>query len=96
MKFFIILCTFSERNVNQMENKKVLYVTTKNINYIRNVQIINMVKKEYNNVEVIYSKNNNYYFRIIEVNFKLMLKNRKKYDIIFFRFFATVYMLTFL
>lgn len=96
MKFFIILCTFSERNVNQMENKKVLYVTTKNINYIRNVQIINMLKKEYNNVEVIYSKNNNYYFRIIEVNFKLMLKNRKKYDIIFFRFFATVYMLTFL
>ncbi len=79
-----------------MENKKVLYVTTKNINYIRNVQIINMLKKEYNNVEVIYSKNNNYYFRIIEVNFKLMLKNRKKYDIIFFRFFATVYMLTFL
>ena len=51
-----------------MENKKVLYVTTKNINYIRNVQIINMLKKEYNNVEVIYSKNNNYYFRIIEVN----------------------------
>lgn len=69
-----------------MEDKKVLYVTTKNIDYIRNIQIINMLKKKYSNVEIIYSKRKNYYLRIIEVNLKLMIKNRKKYDIIFFGF----------
>ena len=69
-----------------MENKKVLYITTKNIDYIRNIQIIKMLKEKYAEVEVIYSKRKNYYLRIIEVNLKMMLKNKTKYDIVFVGF----------
>ena len=69
-----------------MENKKVLYVTTKNIDYIRNVQNIKMLKEEYSDVEVLYSKRKNYYLRIIEVNLKMMFKNKTKYDIFFIGF----------
>jgi len=69
-----------------MENKKVLYVTTKNIDYIRNVQIIKMLKNKYKDVKVLYSKRKNYYLRIIEVNLKMILENKSKYDIIFVGF----------
>ena len=69
-----------------MKNRNVLYVTTKNIDYIRNVQIINKLKKQYSNVKILYSKRKNYYLRILEVNFKLFLENRSNYDIICFGF----------
>ena len=72
--------------MTKMEDKKVLYVTTKNIDYIRNIQIVRLLKSMYKKVDIIYSKHKNYYLRIIDVNLKLMLTNRKKYDIIFFGF----------
>lgn len=65
-----------------MKNKKVLYVTTKNIDYIRNVQIIKILKNKYSDVKIIYSKRKNYYLRIIEVNLKMIMEKKSRYDII--------------
>ena len=69
--------------MKKMKNKKVLYVTTKNIDYIRNVQIIKKLQNEYDDLKIIYSKRKNYYLRIIEVNIKMMFEKRNKYDMIF-------------
>lgn len=70
----------------QKENKKVLFVTTKNIDYIRNVQEIKLLNEKYKEVKIIYSKSKNYYIRILVVNFKLFFLNKKKFDIIFIGF----------
>ena len=70
----------------QKENKKVLFVTTKNIDYIRNVQEIKLLNEKYKEVKIIYSKSKNYYIRILIVNLKLFFLNKKKFDIIFIGF----------
>ena len=70
----------------QKKNKKVLFVTTKNIDYIRNVQEIKLLNEKYKEVKIIYSKSKNYYIRILVVNFKLFFLNKKKFDIIFIGF----------
>ena len=70
----------------QKENKKILFVTTKNIDYIRNVQEIKLLNEKYKEVKIIYSKSKNYYIRILVVNFKLFFLNKKKFDIIFIGF----------
>ena len=70
----------------QKENKKVLFVTTKNIDYIRNVQEIKLLNEKYKEVKIIYSKSKNYYIRILVVNLKLFFLNKKKFDIIFIGF----------
>ncbi len=73
-----------------MDSKKVLYVTTKNIDYIRNVKIIKMLKNKYSDVKILYSKRKNYYLRIVEVNLKLLVERKSKYDILFFGFFTSI------
>ena len=70
----------------QKKNKKVLFVTTKNIDYIRNVQEIKLLNEKYKEVKIIYSKSKNYYIRILVVNLKLFFLNKKKFDIIFIGF----------
>ena len=68
------------------QTKKVLFVTTKNINYIRNVQEIKILKEKYNEVKIIYSKSKNYLIRILIVNLKMLILNKKYFDIIFIGF----------
>ena len=59
---------------------------TKNINYIRNVQEIKILKEKYNEVKIIYSKSKNYLIRILIVNLKMLILNKKYFDIIFIGF----------
>lgn len=68
------------------DEKKVLFITTKNIDYIRNVQEIRLLKEKYKDVKIIYSKSKNYFIRILMVNFKILFLNKKYFDIIFIGF----------
>ena len=69
-----------------VSEKKVVFVTTKNIDYIRNVQEIKLLKEKYSEVKLIYSKSKNYYIRILLANLKLLFLNKRKFDIIFIGF----------
>lgn len=68
------------------KEENVLFVTTKNIDYIRNSQEIKLLKERYNKVRIIYSRSKNYFIRILSVNFKMLFTNRKKFDIVFIGF----------
>ncbi len=65
--------------------KKVLFITTKNIDYIRNIQEIRILKNESASVDIIYSGKKSYIERIIEIWWKLLFLN-KNYDVIFIGF----------
>ncbi|MBR1540340.1 MAG: glycosyltransferase [Clostridia bacterium] len=45
-----------------------------------------MLKNNYTDIKILYSKKKNYYLRIAEVNLKLLFERKSKYDIIFFGF----------
>lgn len=68
------------------ENKKIIFITTKNIDYIRNIQEINMLEKEYKDVKIIYSKSKIYLFRILKVILKVAVTNFKEVKNIFVGF----------
>lgn len=67
-------------------NKKVLFITTKNIDYIRNTQEIAFLEKYAQNLQLLYSQNTKYLFRLLNVSYKLLLCNIKNFDVIFIGF----------
>ena len=50
-----------------IKDKKVLFVTTKNIDYIRNTQEIRILNENSASVDILYSEKKNYLFRILHV-----------------------------
>jgi len=70
---------------HRIKDKKVLFVTTKNVDYIRNVQEINFLKRYARRTKVLYSDQKNYAARILEVWCKLIVSGRN-YDVIFIGF----------
>lgn len=72
--------------IRMISNKKVLFVTTKNIDYIRNSQEISILKEYAESVDVLYSKNKNNPLRILDVLFKLRSKRVKAADVVFLGF----------
>ena len=66
-----------------IENKRVLFITTKNIDYIRNTQEIRIIEKYSRSHKIIFSKSNNYFVRVLAV--LLMIKKRiiEENDVIF-------------
>lgn len=66
-----------------VKGKSVLFITTKNIDYIRNTQEIQILKKYAKNYELIYSKQKNYLFRIFSVWIKVVRKKIKKDTVVF-------------
>lgn len=68
-----------------VRNKRVVFVTTKNIDYIRNVQEIRFLEGHAGRLRVICSHRKNYAARILEVWWKLLLAGRR-YDVVFFGF----------
>ena len=68
-----------------IRNKSVVFVTTKNIDYIRNVQEIRFLKGCADQLDVICSDRKNYVLRILEVWWKLLCLGRE-YDVAFFGF----------
>lgn len=71
---------------NTVMNRKVLFITTKNIDYIRNKQEISLLKKYAKELQLIYSNKRCYLLRILEVYYKLLFCRVKKFDVVFIAF----------
>ena len=68
----------------ELKNKKVLFITTKNLDYLRNTQELRLLREQAAQVSVIGVKDKSYPLRLIKVFFKLLFTSCKKYDKIFF------------
>lgn len=66
--------------------KNVLFITTKNIDYIRNSQELNYLEKYSKNVETVHSTKKSYLARIFSIYFQLLFLNCRKFDMIFIGF----------
>lgn len=69
-----------------LTNKNVLFITTKNIDYLRNTQEIRIIEEYANKVDVLYSKRKNNIGRIIDVWFHMSRKRIKQSDCVFVGF----------
>ena len=68
------------------KNKRVLFITTKNLDYLRNTQEINLLREKGAKVSVIGSKKKSYVKRLLYVYTKLLTANMNRYDICFVGF----------
>ena len=68
---------------NIVRNKNVLFITTKNIDYLRNTQELGILRETAKEVRTIYSKRHNYLLRILEVWWKTIGCKTKEFDVIF-------------
>ena len=75
-----------QKLINTLSGRKVLYIATKNKDYIRIQQEINLIKKYSKEFQVIVSDKRNYLQRIIEVYKLLFFTSIKSYDIVFISF----------
>lgn len=69
-----------------IKGKKVLFITTKNVDYIRNVQEINILKEYSDECHLIFSIRKGYVGRILEVWIKLFKCCLKDVDVVFVGF----------
>ena len=66
--------------------KKVLFITTKNIDYIRNVQEIELLEKSDISFRIIGSKDKSYPVRLLKIYWDLLWHNFREYDVVFIGF----------
>ena len=69
-----------------VQKKKVLFITTKNIDYIRNSQEINILDKSAKLVKVIGYKDKSYVLRLIKIYTRLLFMSLKDFNLIFVGF----------
>ena len=69
-----------------IENKRVLFISTKNLDYIRNVQEIRLIKESGAECVVIGSYSSNYFIRLFSVFIKLFLVRMARFDTVFIGF----------
>lgn len=69
-----------------VKDKKVLFITTKNIDYIRNTQELRIIKDNAKNVDIIYSDKKKYALRIPDVWRKIKKNKVNNSDVIFVGF----------
>lgn len=67
-------------------NKKVLFITTKNIDYIRNSQEINSLQESAQLVKILGYKDKSYAIRLIKIYIRLLFMPLKDYNLIFVGF----------
>lgn len=68
------------------EGKKVLFITTKQLDYIRNSQEITILRESADSVTVIGSNHKKYLFRLVKVFSSLLVCRMRKYDTVFIGF----------
>ncbi|MDO4742984.1 MAG: glycosyltransferase [bacterium] len=68
-----------------LKNKKILFITTKNTEYLRNVQEINLLSQD-NSVTVVGYNDKSYIKRLLKVYFRLCFMSFKKFDLVFIGF----------
>ncbi len=69
-----------------VEGKRVLFVTTKNLDYIRNTQEMELLRRRAASLTVIGSKKKSYFTRLAKVWAGLLAADMKKFDTIFVGF----------
>ena len=69
-----------------VKDKKVVFITTKNLDYLRNVQEINLLRQNAKSVEVIGYKDKSYIKRLLKIYFKLLFGSFKAFDCVFIGF----------
>lgn len=69
-----------------INNKKVLFITTKNLDYIRNVQEIELLKEHALSYDIIGSSHKSYPVRLICVCFHLLMTRVSQYDTVMIGF----------
>lgn len=67
----------------QIKEKRVLFITTKNLDYLRNVQELSLLRSAAKEVVVIGSANKSYAKRMLTVYWSLLKTNCKRYDCVF-------------
>ena len=68
------------------KNKKVLFITTKNLDYIRNSQEIKELKLRSDRLDIIGSKDKSYIKRLLHVYGRILRNSFKQYDVVFVGF----------
>lgn len=66
--------------------KRVLFITTKNLDYIRNEQEMSLISGKASSVKIIGSAKSNYFLRLIFVYTNLLFQNMKNIDVVFVGF----------
>lgn len=69
-----------------IQNKKILFITTKNLSYIRNVQEINLINLHAESYHIIGSSHKSYLVRLIKVYWALLTTSLKDFDIVWIGF----------
>lgn len=69
-----------------LKQQKVLFITTKNLSYIRNVQEINLIKENASSCTIIGSSQKSYIVRLLNVYSKLLVTSMRDYDVVFIGF----------
>ena len=68
------------------EKKRILFITTKNIDYIRNAQEIRLLREEGKEASLFYSRGKNYPLRLASLYMRLLFKSMWVYDEVFIGF----------
>ncbi len=76
----------NKHEVSMLEDKNVLFITTKNLDYIRNSQEIDLLEKQAKGLSVLGSRNKSYPKRLVYIYIKLLFMSLKKYDMVFVGF----------
>lgn len=69
-----------------IEDKKVLFITTKRLDYIRNTQEIRLLQQYAADFRIIGSNEKTYFFRLCHVYLRLLFTSVKPYDTVFIGF----------
>ncbi len=72
--------------LTHIQNKKVLFITTKNLDYIRNTQELTIINEYAASYQVIGSTKKSYPARLLYVYWKLLITNCRKFDTVFIGF----------
>lgn len=74
------------RKRSRATDAPVLFVTTKNLDYLRNTQEVRLLEERYGAVDVVGSDAKGYPRRLLSVYFTLLFRSCKAYDLVFIGF----------
>ncbi len=81
-----ILKTSKNNVIYEIAGKQVLFITTKELNYIRNSQEIGLLQESASNVKIIGSGSHKYPSRLLKVYWELLKISVAEYDVVFIGF----------
>lgn len=77
----------TDQSINKLaQGKNVLFITSKNLDYIRNTQEINALKQAAKSLTVLGYPDKSYAVRLLKLYWKLLTASLKQYDLVFVGF----------